>query len=114
MTLVLTITNVDRLENNQPTWFRLDRFGAVIGRSPTADWSLPDPQHYISSIHCEIDYRDGAYVLNDKSTNGTFVNGVQARMAGPHPIASGDVIVIGHYSIEAQLDSGAAAAASSQ
>ncbi|HVM99753.1 MAG TPA: type VI secretion system-associated FHA domain protein TagH [Caulobacteraceae bacterium] len=113
MTLVLTITNVERLENGLPTRLRLDRHGAVIGRSPTADWSLPDPQHYISSVHCEIDYRDGAYVLNDKSTNGTFVNGDQARMSGPHPIASGDVIVIGHYSISAQIDGAGAAAAQS-
>jgi type VI secretion system FHA domain protein len=103
MTLVLTITNVDRLENNQPTWFRLDRYGAVIGRSPTADWSLPDPHHYISSVHCEIDYRDDAYVLVDKSTNGTFVNGDQQRLAAPHCICSGDVIVIGHYAIKAEL-----------
>src|SRR5580698_5804186 len=109
MTLVLTITNVDRLENNQPTWFRLDRFGAVIGRSPTADWSLPDPQHYISSVHCEIDYRDSAYVLVDKSTNGTFVNGAQQRLAGPHSICAGDVIVIGHYSIKAELQGAAGA-----
>jgi len=114
MTLVLTITNVERLENGLPTRLRLDRHGAVIGRSPTADWSLPDPQHYISSIHCEIDYRDGAYVLNDKSTNGTFVNGAQTRMSGPHTIAPGDVIIIGHYSINAQLDGGAGAGAAAQ
>jgi type VI secretion system FHA domain protein len=103
MTLVLTITNVERLENGLPTRLRLDRHGAVIGRSPTADWSLPDPQHYISSVHCEIDFRDSAYVLVDKSTNGTFVNGAQQRLAGPHSICPGDVIVIGHYSIKADL-----------
>src|SRR5579872_4743363 len=104
MTLVLTITNVERLENGLPTRLRLDRHGAVIGRSPTADWSLPDPQHYVSSVHCEIDYRDSAYVLVDKSTNGTFVNGAQQRLAGPHTIGSGDVVVIGHYSIRADLE----------
>src|SRR3974390_1369161 len=96
MTLVLTITNVERLENGLPTRLRLDRHGAVIGRPPTADWSLPDPQHYISSIHCEIDYRDGAYVLNDKSTNGTFVNGAQTRMSGPTTIVAGGGRLIGH------------------
>jgi type VI secretion system protein len=104
MTLVLTITNVERLENGLPTRLRLDRHGAVIGRSPTADWSLPDPQHYVSSVHCEIDYRDSAYVLVDKSTNGTFVNGDQQRLAGPHTLNPGDVVVIGHYSIRADLE----------
>ena len=111
MTLTLTITNVERLENGLPTRVRLDRHGAVIGRSPTADWSLPDPQHYISSVHCEIDYRDSAYVLVDKSTNGTFVNGAQQRLAGPHSICPGDVIVIGHYSIKAELPGAGAAPA---
>jgi type VI secretion system protein len=107
MTLVLTITNVDRLENGLPTRLRLDRHGAVIGRSPTADWSLPDPQHYVSSVHCEVDYRDSAYVLVDKSTNGTFVNGDQQRLAGPHTLSAGDVVVIGHYSIRADLEGAA-------
>src|SRR5580704_15744158 len=110
MTLVLTITNVDRLENGLPTRLRLDRHGAVIGRSPTADWSLPDPQHYISSVHCEIDYRDSAYVLVDKSTNGTFINGAQQRLAAPHSICAGDVIVIGHYAIKAELQGAGAGA----
>src|SRR5580698_5220072 len=114
MTLVLTITNVERLENGLPTRLRLDRHGAVIGRSPTADWSLPDPQHYISSVHCEIDYRDRNYVLVDKSTNGTFVNGAQQRLAGPHTIGPGDVIIIGHYSIKAELGGGAGAAEQAQ
>jgi type VI secretion system FHA domain protein len=104
MTLVLTITNVERLENGLPTRLRLDRHGAVIGRSPTADWSLPDPQHYISSVHCEVDYRDSAYVLVDKSTNGTFINGDQQRLAGPYTLCAGDVVVIGHYSIRADVE----------
>jgi type VI secretion system protein len=108
MTLTLSITNVERLENGVATRLRLDRHGAVIGRSPHADWSLPDTQHYISSVHCEIDYRDGVYTLVDKSTNGTFVNGGQTRMAGPHPIAEGDVILIGQYEVAARLEGAAA------
>lgn len=109
MTLVLTITNVDSLENGVSTRLTLDRHGAVIGRSPHADWSLPDPRSYVSSTHCEIDFRDGAYLLVDKSTNGTFLNGGQSRMASPHPIADGDVILIGHYQIAAQLQGEGAA-----
>lgn len=110
MTLVLSITNVDQLDNGVPTRLTLDRHGAVIGRSPHVDWSLPDPRHYISSTHCEIDYRNGAYTLIDKSTNGTFVNGEQDRLRGPHQIADGDVILIGHYQIGAMLEGAAAGA----
>ena len=111
MTLLLTLSNVDHLENGEPTQLRLDRHGAVIGRSPQSDWSLPDPKSYVSSTHCEIDYRDGGYVLIDKSTNGTFVNGGAQRLAGPHPLKDGDVISIGHYRVGVSgTGSGAAAA----
>lgn len=111
MTLTLTITNVEKLDNGVSTRLRLDRHGAVIGRSPQADWSLPDPQHYISSTHCEIDYREGVYMLADKSTNGAFINGAETRPDGPHPIRNGDQILIGPYQIAVQLDAEADAAA---
>lgn len=104
MTLVLTITNVERLDNGVPTRLRLDRHGAVIGRSPHADWCLPDPRHYISSTHCEIDYRDGAYLLVDKSTNGTFINGGGERLSAPRALKSGDMVAIGHYEIAIQVE----------
>ena len=111
MTLTLTITNVEKLENGVSTRLRLDRHGAVIGRSPQADWSLPDPQHYISSTHCEIDFRDGVYVLADKSTNGSFINGSDTRPDGLHTIRNGDQILVGPYQIAAQLDAEGDAAA---
>lgn len=111
MTLVLTINGLDKLENGETARLKLDRHGARIGRSPHMDWSLPDPRSYISSTHCEVEYRDGGYVLVDRSTNGTYVNGAKARLAGPHRIADGDVILVGHYEIVARLD-GASGAAS--
>ncbi|MGR4864522.1 type VI secretion system-associated FHA domain protein TagH [Caulobacter sp. LARHSG274] len=111
MTLILTIKNVAQLDNGEPTRLVLDRHGAVIGRSPHADWSLPDPKSYISSTHCEIDFRDGAYLLIDKSTNGTFVNGSTERLTAPHPLTTQDEITIGHYRVVAEV-SGVAAPAS--
>lgn len=110
MTLILTITNVDSLENGVSTRLKLDRHGAVIGRSPHADWSLPDPRSYISSTHCEIDYRDGGYFLVDKSTNGTFLNGRAERMGAPHILRNGDVVLIGHYEVKVQVNGPAAQA----
>jgi type VI secretion system FHA domain protein len=104
MTLVLTIKSLDRLENGESAHLALDRHGARIGRSPHMDWCLPDPRSYISSSHCEIEYHEGVYVLVDRSTNGTFVNRSTARLSAPHRIGDGDVILIGHYEIEARLD----------
>ncbi|MFL5297561.1 MAG: type VI secretion system-associated FHA domain protein TagH [Phenylobacterium sp.] len=112
MTLVLTINGLDRLDNGEAARLKLDRHGARIGRSPHMDWSLPDPRSYISSTHCEIEYRDGGYTLIDRSTNGTYVNGAAARLPGPHRIADGDVILVGHYEIVARLEGEGGAAAS--
>jgi len=111
MSLVLVINGLERLDNGGAPQFRLERHGAVIGRSPVVDWTLPDPHNFISSTHCEIDFRDGAYTLVDRSKNGTFVNRSPAPLAGPHRICDGDVIQIGHYEIVARLDGGAAAVA---
>jgi type VI secretion system FHA domain protein len=106
MTLILTIKALDRLDNGEAARLKLDRHGARIGRSPHMDWCLPDPRSYISSAHCEIQYRDGAYLLVDRSTNGTFVNRSPSRLTAPHQIVDGDVILIGHYEIEARLEQG--------
>jgi len=108
VTLSLALTNCDALANGAPTVISLDRRGAVIGRSPTVDWSLPDPACVVSSRHCEISYRGDGYFLSDTSTNGTLVNG---RPAGrDHALQQGDVIAIGHYEIGVTLGGGAAIA----
>ena len=103
MTLTLTIRNVDRLENGMSTEFVLARRGAIIGRAATCDWSLPDPRNYISSRHGEVGFRDGFYVWNDISTNGTFLNGASERMVEPRRIEQGDLFLVGHYEMVAQL-----------
>ncbi|HEU0044665.1 type VI secretion system-associated FHA domain protein TagH [Sphingomonas sp.] len=110
MTLTLTIRNVDRLDNGMPCEFVLNRRGAMIGRAATCDWSLPDPRNYISSRHGEIVYRDGFYLFNDISTNGTFLNGDGERMTDPHRIEHGDLFLVGHYEVVASLSGEAAAA----
>jgi predicted component of type VI protein secretion system len=102
MTLTLRIRNVDRLDNGMPVEFVLHRRGAMIGRSPTCDWSLPDPRNYISSKHCEVTFADGYYTLIDRSMNGTLMDG-GVRMTAPHRIQNGDVFIIGQYEIVAAL-----------
>lgn len=76
----------------------------MIGRAATTDWCLPDPSLHISSRHAEIKFRDGAYVLEDLSTNGTFMAGGDARLPGPHTIGQGDTFLVGRFEIAAALD----------
>lgn len=110
MTLTLKVRNMAQLDNGQPTEFVLHKRGAIIGRSPTCDWSLPDPRNYISSRHCEVVFQGDHYELKDISTNGTFLNGCPDRMPPVWRIGHGDVFAIGQYEVVAQLSGEAAAA----
>src|SRR6185437_13270218 len=64
----------------------------------------------VSSTHCEIDFRNGGYVLIDRSTNGTYLNNSNERMEGPHTLADEDVIQIGPYRIIARTSNAPAKA----
>lgn len=103
MTLILSVPGRTRLDNGEAAELRLERHGAMIGRSAYADWSLPDPKNHVSARHCEISYRDGTYLLADRSTNGTFLNGSRERLQALHPIRDGDRITVGGYELLARL-----------
>lgn len=101
--LVLRIENVDTLPDGGPVFVEIDRRGIDIGRDTYLDWTLPDPDRFISGKHCEIHFRDGAYWLHDVSTNGTSVNGQPGRLTEPHRLAHGDRIHIGPYIVQTEL-----------
>lgn len=103
MTLTLTITNRDRLENGSPRELVLHERGAIIGRAQTCEWPLPDDARVLSSRHCEVQFRDGSYTLVDVSTNGTFLASEAERMSGPHKIRHGDRFRLGPFEVEARL-----------
>lgn len=100
--LRLGIENVPSLASGDPVEVTLAEHGMVIGRAAHADWTLPDPNNHISSVHCEIDYCDGRYFLTDKSTNGTFINGARDRPTGPVQLRDGDLVQIGHYHVRVE------------
>lgn len=69
----------------------LDRPVVHIGRGLTADLRLEDPQ--VSRRHAIIVQRgDGTRLLDDRSSNGTFVNGRQVTVAY---LTDGDVLRFG-------------------
>lgn len=110
MILKLTTSSTGPAEGPIPAPLVIDRRGAAIGRAAQCDIVLPDSANWISSRHCTIEWRAGAYLLTDTSTNGTIVNG--ERLSAPHILGHGDTIAIGNYRLQAQIAS--AAAASSQ
>ena len=87
--------------------------GGTIGRLPDNYWALPDP--YISSRHALIRYVDGAFYIEDTSTNGVFVNSQSNQLVKgqPYELKSGDWIFIEPFEIRASITSQAKDAAGS-
>jgi type VI secretion system protein len=80
--------------------------GGTVGRATDNEWILPDPERYLSGKHARIDFRAGAYVLVDTSSNGTFVNGAQVPLGKYHDYAlrDGDYIRLGEYELLVSID----------
>src|SRR5262245_59306502 len=77
--------------------------GGTIGRLPDNDWVLPDP--YVSSRHARIRFQNGAFQIEDSSTNGVFINSPDNRLVRgqPYTLKSGDRIFIEPYEIKASI-----------
>ncbi|RUU05917.1 type VI secretion system-associated FHA domain protein TagH [Mesorhizobium sp. USDA-HM6] len=103
MFISLQISNVDRLPAGTAASYAARDRSFEIGRE-NCDWMLADPDKFISGRHCEVRYQAGAFWLYDISRNGTFINGSSQRMAGPHRLAHGDRVLIGHYVISVSID----------
>ena len=104
MTLTLRIENYDVLPDGGPTSITVQNKGLQAGRSTGMDWTLPDPQRFISSHHFSIEFRDGGYFLVDTSANGKFLDGQKHRIDGSHRLNAGDRFQVGHYFIVVQMD----------
>jgi type VI secretion system protein len=80
--------------------------GGTIGRSSDNEWILPDPERYLSGKHARVDFRAGAYVLVDTSSNGTYVNGAQVPLGKYHDyqLKDGDYVRLGEYELLVSID----------
>jgi type VI secretion system FHA domain protein len=80
--------------------------GGTIGRATDNEWILPDPERYLSGKHARVDFRAGAYILVDTSSNGTYVNGAQVPLGKYHdyPLKDGDYIRLGEYELLVSID----------
>jgi pSer/pThr/pTyr-binding forkhead associated (FHA) protein len=73
--------------------YAIDATALSIGRGAGNDVSI-DRDTYASSRHARFEpRRDGIYVEDEGSTNGTFVNGI--RLAHERRLAPGDVVRVG-------------------
>jgi hypothetical protein len=73
--------------------FTLDSHPLTVGRAVNNDVSMPDDE-YASGRHARFEpRRDGVWVEDIGSTNGTFVNGI--RLTRERRLVPGDVVRIG-------------------
>lgn len=71
----------------------LDSHALTVGRGAANDVPLPDDE-YASSRHARFEpRRDGVWIEDIGSTNGTFVNGI--RLTRERKLVPGDVVRIG-------------------
>ncbi|KFB75316.1 MULTISPECIES: type VI secretion system-associated FHA domain protein TagH [Candidatus Accumulibacter] len=106
--LQLTIESKPTSADQHPLTKTLGHQGVLrIGRDDSNDWTLPDRTGGISRRHCTIRFTDGAFVLQDSSSNGTFVNHsserINDRVSDNYPLRDGDLLLIGPYLIAVQI-----------
>ncbi|KGJ04236.1 FHA domain protein [Paracoccus halophilus] len=104
MTLTLQIENFHVLDDGGPVSILVPENGIQVGRRPGMNWVLPDASRYISGHHFDVTFEGGKWWLQDRSTNGTFLQGHRHRLDGPHPLAHGDRFQVGQYVIVALFD----------
>jgi pSer/pThr/pTyr-binding forkhead associated (FHA) protein len=74
----------------------------VIGRGQGSDVRLPDPS--ISTRHATIRAQANEYAIVDEgSTNGTWVGGVKLLPQSPRVVKSGDLIRVGRVWLEVSI-----------
>jgi type VI secretion system protein len=114
MALKLTIVEAQNGQADRGNSIVFGVAGGGIGRAPDNDWVLPDPQRYVSAHHARIHYHEGEYLLEDTSTNGTFLNDDDQPLSklGPRRLQNGDLLRVGDYQLVVAIDTPSPRAAS--
>ena len=101
MVLTLEVTGPEASQLGRASRKVFRASGGFIGRLPSNDWSLPDPDQIVSNRHAVIAYQQGGFSIEDRSTNGTYLNAPNNRLVKgrPQPLQNGDRIFIPPYEI---------------
>jgi pSer/pThr/pTyr-binding forkhead associated (FHA) protein len=79
--------------------YPLEKAETSIGRAPTSDILLSKDK-LTSRRHATVTYENGNYIiLDERSANGTYVNGQQLEEMTPHTLRDGDRIGIGEHEL---------------
>ncbi len=86
----------------EPPSLAFDAPRLVIGRGDGCEVRLPDPS--VSSRHATLRQHGGTYLIVDEgSTNGTFIGDVRLSAHAPRVVSDGDRIRVGRVWLELRL-----------
>lgn len=89
--------------NDSPPTITFDAPRVVLGRGEGCDVRLPDPT--ISHRHASLRQRGTDYIIVDEaSTNGTFVGPVRLPPHTPRVVRSGDLVRLGRVWLELRIE----------
>jgi pSer/pThr/pTyr-binding forkhead associated (FHA) protein len=92
-----------------PASITFDAPRIVIGRGEGSEVRLPDPS--VSHRHASIRQRGSEYVVVDEgSTNGTFVGGVRLSPQAPRVVRHGELVRVGRVWLGLQIEQALATA----
>ncbi len=90
-------------ELKMPATITFDAPRIVIGRGEGCEVRLPDPS--VSHRHASVRQRGTDYVIVDEgSTNGTFVGPVRLSPQAPRVVRSGDLVRVGRIWLELRVE----------
>ncbi len=90
-------------DTESPPKITFDAPRIVIGRGEGCDVRLPDPS--ISHRHASLRQRGSDYIIVDEdSTNGTFVGQVRLPPQTPRVVRSGDLVRVGRVWLEMRIE----------
>lgn len=90
-------------EMDSPPALTFDAPRVVVGRGASCEVCLPDPS--VSQRHASFRQRGSEYIIVDEgSSNGTFVGPVRLSPHAPRVLMSGDLVRMGRIWLEVRID----------
>lgn len=79
--------------------------GGSVGRGSGCNWRLPDPTHTLSGHHALIAFNGLGFTITDTSTNGVYINTVDAPLGrgSTAPLADRDTLYMANYIISVMI-----------
>ncbi|MBH5372770.1 FHA domain-containing protein [Bradyrhizobium sp. CNPSo 4016] len=80
--------------------------GGSIGRGPGCYWRLLDPTNTLSGHHALIAFNGVGFTITDTSTNGVYINTVDAPLGRGNtaPLADGDTLYLANYILSVMIE----------